>query len=297
MRWAVVGATGLIGRRLCRHLAAAGHDVAAVSRAGTPVDGAAVAVRWDPAAGGLDPAGVADRDVVVNLAGAGIGDARWTDGRKREIVESRRAATRGIVEALRADGAPRVLVSASAVGFYGTGERECTEATPPGDDFLAATCGAWEREALAARAHGVRVVLTRFGIVLDAHGGALAKQLTPFRLGFGGPLGGGRQWVSWVHIDDAVRLIERAGADPSIEGPVNVVAPRPVRQREFARALGAALHRPALVPTPGAALRLTMGEMATLALHGQRVTPAVALAAGFGYLHPDVDEALRDLLR
>lgn len=297
MRWAVVGATGLIGRRLCRHLAAAGHDVAAVSRSGGAVDGAAAAVAWDPAAGPLGPAALAGHDVVVNLAGAGIGDARWTDARKRQIAESRRAATRGIVEALRADGAPRVLVSASAVGYYGTGERECTEATPAGDDFLAATCAAWEREALAARAHGVRVALTRFGIVLDAHGGALARQLVPFRLGLGGPLGGGRQWVSWVHAEDAVRLITLAGTDPSVDGPINVVSPRPVRQRDFARALGAALHRPAVVPTPAVALRLAMGEMATLALDGQRVTPSVALAAGYEFAHPDVDEALRDALR
>lgn len=291
MRIAIVGATGLIGRRLTDALLREGHGVVAVSRGGGDV-GAAGGVAWDPARGPMPPAALEGVDAVVNLAGAGIGDHRWTDARKREIRESRVAATRGVVAAL-GDGGPRVLVNASAVGYYGTGERRCVETTPPGDDFLAHTCTEWEAEALAGRDHGARVVLTRFGIVLAREGGALKAQLRPFRLGLGGPLGGGRQWQSWVHIDDVTGVIAHALTHDGVEGPLNVTAPHPVRQGEFAKALGAALGRPAVLPTPGFVLRVAMGEMATIALDGQRVLPQATLASGYTFRWTDVREALR----
>lgn len=294
MRFAIVGATGLVGRRLAVALLEAGHGVVAVSRGGEPVADAA-GVAWDAATGPMPAAALDGVDGVVNLAGAGIGDARWTDARKALIRDSRVKTTRGIVAAL-ADGGPRVLVNASAVGYYGTGEDARTEVSPPGGDFLADTCVEWEQEAFAARAHGVRVVVARMGIVLAREGGALKKQLLPFRLGLGGPLGGGRQWVSWVHIEDVVDIITFALTTDGVEGALNVTAPNPVRQAEFARALGGALHRPAFIPTPGFALRAAMGEMATLALDGQRVLPEATTAAGYVFRHTDVADALRDVL-
>lgn len=289
MKIAVVGATGLIGRRLVDALLRDGHAVVAVSRGGSGVADAP-GVAWDASVGPMPAAALDGVDAVVNLAGSDIG-ARWTNERKALIRSSRIQTTRGIVAALAAPGAPRVLVSASAVGYYGTGEETRVETSRPGSDFLADTCLAWEQEAFAARAHGVRVVVVRIGIVLAREGGALRKQLTPFRLGAGGPLGGGRQWVPWIHVDDTVGILIHA-LTHEVEGPLNATAPNPVRQGEFARALGAALHRPAVLPTPGIALRLALGEMATLALDGQRVEPRETLASGYVFRHTDVREAL-----
>ncbi len=293
MKVAVVGATGLIGRRLTDHLLGLGWDVVPVSRSGEDIAGTP-GVRWDPAAGPVPPEALDGVDAVVNLAGAGIGDARWSASRKALIRDSRVDTTRAIVAAL-GDGGPRVLVNGSAVGFYGTGEATHTETSPAGDDFLAETCLAWEREALAAESRGVRVVLLRTGIVQAPEGGALKKLLPLFKLGVGGPLGGGKQWQPWIHIDDVNGLIAHViGAE--VRGPVNAVAPNPVRQREYAKVLGRVLGRPAFLPTPGIALRLAMGEMATIALHGQRVEPAAALASGYTFRFPELEPALRDLL-
>jgi len=211
------------------------------------------------------------------------------------VRESRTIPTRLLVEALEADGAARVLVNASAVGFYGPTEDEVDEQSPPGSDFLADTCVAWEREALRARAHGVRVVLVRTGIVLSADGGALPQMALPVKLFAGGPIGGGRQWIPWIHLDDEVGVILLALDDADLSGPVNASAPQPVRQRELVKAIGAALHRPAILPTPAFPLRLAMGEMATLALDGQRAVPRAVLAAGYEFAHTDVAEALRDV--
>lgn len=294
MKVAIVGATGLIGRRLVEVLLRRGDEVVPVSRRGEDIAGVP-GVRWDPAVGDAVPAELTGADAVVNLAGAGIGDARWTDARKRLIRDSRVDTTRALVAAL-GDGGPRVLVNGSAVGFYGTGDETRTEASPAGDDFLAETCVAWEAEALAAGSKGVRVVLLRTGIVMAAEGGALKKQLPLFRLGVGGPLGGGRQWQSWIHIDDVTGLIVHALGRDDVEGPLNATAPNPVRQREFASALGRVLGRPAFLPTPGIALRLAMGEMATLALDGQRVEPAAALASGYAFRFTELEPALRDVL-
>jgi uncharacterized protein (TIGR01777 family) len=250
-------------------------------------------MRWDPAEGPPPAAALDGADAVVNLAGVPIGGKRWTADRKREIRESRTLTTRLIVDALSQEGAPPVLVNGSAVGYYGTTEETVDETSPAGSDFLAETCVAWEREAIRATEHGVRVVLARTGIVLARDGGALPQMALPVKLFAGGPIGGGRQWIPWIHIDDEVGLLLLALDSPDLSGPLNGSAPEPARQRDLVKALGSALGRPAILPTPAFPLRLAMGEMATLALEGQRAVPAVALAAGYEYAHPDLEAALR----
>jgi uncharacterized protein (TIGR01777 family) len=286
----------LIGRRLCAALLARGDAVVALSRrAGAGIPGAEDA-RWDPD-DGAPPSGALDgADAVVNLAGAPM-DERWTAERKRAIRQSRVLSTRLVAEALAREGAPGVLVNASGVGFYGPrGDEEIDETVGPGSDFLAATCVAWEREASRAAAAGARVAMLRFGIVLSADGGALPRLAFPVRLFVGGPVGGGRQWLPWIHIDDAIGLILHALDHPEPSGPVNAVAPNPVRQRDFASALGHVLGRPSLLPTPALAVRLAVGEMSTLILDGQRAVPRAALAAGYRFRYTELEPALRDLL-
>jgi len=296
MRVAVVGATGLIGRAVSAALVARGDSVVAVSRGGAAGIAGARDVRWDPAEGPPPAAALDGADAVVNLAGASLGGRRWTARRKREIRLSRVMPTRRLAEALAAGG-PRVLLNASAVGFYGPrGDEEVAEGTPAGAGFLAETCVAWEREALRAMDAGARVVTLRSGLVLSATGGVLPEMARPVRLFAGGPLGGGRQWLSWIHIDDEVGLILYALDRDDLSGPVNLTAPAPVRQGEFARALGRVLGRPTVVPAPALALRLALGEMATLALEGQRVVPRAALAAGYRFRHAELEPALRSLL-
>ena len=294
MRVAVVGATGLIGRTVAEALIARGDHVVAVSRGGSARIPGARDVRWDPAAGPPPPQTLEGVDAVVNLAGAPLQGKRWTAGRKRVIRESRTLTTRALVDAMAVEGGPRVLVNASAVGYFGpTGDEEVDESSPPGGDFLADTCVAWEREALRAREHGARVVLLRTGIVLASEGGALPAMALPVKLFAGGPIGGGRQWLPWIHIDDEVGLVLFALDDPAVAGPLVGAAPEPVRQREFVKALGRVLGRPALLPTPALALRLAMGEMATLALDGQRAVPRAAVSAGYAFRHTDLEPALR----
>lgn len=296
----MTGATGFIGRALVLKLRGDGHDIVAWlhSVEHRPRLGAEVEV-LNPDATDEALSRVLERcDAVVNLAGAPIGGKRWTADRKRVVRESRTVPTRMVVEALAAEGGPRVLVNASAVGFYGpTGDRVADESSPAGSDFLADTCVAWEREAVRARDHGVRVVLLRTGIVLAGDGGALPRMALPVKLFAGGPIGGGRQWVPWIHIDDEVGLILFALDRPEVEGPLNASAPDPVRQRDLVTAIGAALGRPTVLPTPALPLRLAMGEMATLALDGQRAVPRAALAAGYRFAHTDVTAATRDVLR
>lgn len=292
MRVVVVGATGLIGRALATALVARGDSVVALSRGGAAGIAGALDMRWDPAEGPPPPAALDGGDAVVNMAGVPIGGRRWTAARKRQIRESRTHTTRLLVDALAREGTPRTLVNASAVGYYGPTEDVVDETAPPGHDFLADTAVAWEREAVRAEWLGVRVVWIRNGIVLARDGGALPTMALPVRLFAGGPIGGGRQWLSWIHIDDVVGLLQFALDEPGIAGPLNGTAPAAVRQREFASALGAALGRPAILPTPALPLRLAMGEMATLALDGQRAVPRVALAAGYTFIHPEIDEAL-----
>ena len=244
-----------------------------------------------------DWAGVLDGvDAVVNLAGAGIADRRWSAGRKREIESSRLLATRSLVAAIQlASRPPQVLVSASGVGYYGPrGGEIVTESTTPGRDFLAAVCIAWEREAEKASSLA-RVATVRTGLVLDAEGGALARMLLPFRFGVGGRLGSGAQFMPWIHRDDWVRLVRWMIAEPDARGPFNATAPNPVANAEFSRALGRALHRPAVLPVPAIALRVALGEMADLLLAGQRAIPAKAMEMGFRFRFTTLDEALADL--
>lgn len=292
-----MGATGLIGGRVAAALIARGDQVTAISRRGAAGIAGARDLRWDPAHGPPPPQALEGADAVVNLAGAPLQGRRWTAGRKRAIRESRTLTTRALVEAMAAAGdGPRVLVNASAVGYFGpTGDEVVDEGSPPGSDFLAETCVAWEREALRARERGARVVLVRTGIVLAPDGGALPTLALPVRLFAGGPIGGGRQWVPWIHVDDEVGLILFALDTPALDGPVVAAAPAPARQRDFTRTLARVLGRPAVLPTPALALRLAMGEMATLALDGQRAAPHAALAAGYAFRHPDLEPALRSI--
>lgn len=290
MKVAIVGATGMIGRRLTSALLVTGHEVVAISRRGDTIADAP-GIAWDPQQGPLDSAALAGVDAVVNFAGASMGTGRWTAARKREIADSRVVTTAKVVEALGSDG-PRTLINASAVGYYGEGERPVDEGSPASDDFLGTTCRSWERAALGAEANGVRVVLLRTGVVIAREAAVLRRQLLAFKLGLGGPIGGGRQWWSWIHIDDVTGLIIFALAHPEVHGPLNAVAPNAVQQREFARALGHVLGRPTVLPTPGFVLKLAMGEMSTIVLTGQRVIPRAALDAGYTFSHPDIEPAL-----
>jgi uncharacterized protein (TIGR01777 family) len=255
-------------------------------------------VAWNPATGELGGAGVGP-DAVVNLAGASIADGRWTAERKAVLRASRIDATRALVEALaKMNVRPSVLVSASAIGIYGNrGDELLTEESRAGADFLAELARDWEAEALKAEALGIRVVLARLGIILSREGGALAKVLLPFKLGAGGRLGSGQQWMSWVTLDDVVGILRMAIEKVAVRGAVNVVAPQPVKNAEFTKVLAKALHRPALFPAPGFALRLALGEMAdALLLSGQRVAPQRAEQAGFRFAHADLTTALGAVL-
>ncbi len=234
-------------------------------------------------------------DAVVNLAGAPIGAKRWSAGRKRLIRESRVLTTRAVVEALAGEGAPRVLVNGSGTDVYAIGDEPVDESSPPGQGFLADTAVAWEREAMRAAEHGVRVVVIRSGLVLAREADALVRMARPVRFFAGGPLGGGRQWYSWIHIDDEIGLILHALDHPGIRGPVNAVSPKPRRQRDFVGVLAAALHRPAVAPAPAVAVRLAVGEMATLALDGRPVVPRVALDTGYAFRFPDLEGALGEI--
>jgi len=301
MRVTLTGATGLIGTKLVRALRERGDDVTVLSR--SPEKAAATlgveAVAWDVLGGAAPADALAGRDAVVHLAGEPVAQ-RWNDRSRRAIAESRAVGTRNLVAGLRAldEGArPGVLVSSSAVGYYGKhGDERVTEYTPAGDDFLAGVCVAWEREADAAAELGLRVVKVRTGVVLDKSGGALKTMLPPFRLGAGGPVAGGRQYLPWIHVDDLVGMYLRALDDASWSGPYNGSAPEPVSNREFSKALGRALKRPAVAPVPGFAVKLLYGEMAEIVTEGQRAVPERPLALGFTFAHPDLDEALRSAL-
>lgn len=296
MRVVVTGATGLVGRAVVRALEARGDEVVRLSRMVGPKT-----IAWDPRREGAWTDEVARADGVVHLAGAGIGDERWTEARRREIVESRTVTTELVARAF-ARGATRerrALVSASAVGYYGFDDegRELDERSPPGDDFLARTCALWEAAAEPARAAGLRVAHPRLGVVLAADGGALAKMLPPFKAMVGGPVGTGRQILSWVHLGDAARALLFALDDARVSGGYDVTAPNPVTQAELARAIGRALGRPAIVPTPAFAIELAFGkDRAALVLRGQRALPRRLLELGFRFDFPTIDAALADLL-
>jgi uncharacterized protein len=299
MRVAVTGATGRIGTRLVSVMRERGDDVCVLTRNPARArDGLGVeAVAWRPEDEPAPAGALAGRDSVVHLAGEDVAQ-RWTDAAKRRIRSSRELGTRNLVAGIRAaDPRPGALVSASAVGWYGAhGDEEVDEGTPAARDFLGEVCAIWEREAAAAEELGVRVVRVRTGIVLDRHGGALEKMLPFFRLGVGGPVAGGGQWMPWIHLDDLVSIYVRALDDPTWSGPVNGTAPEPATNKEFSRALGRALHRPAFAPVPAFAVRVLYGEMADIVVHGQRAVPARTQALGYEFRHPRLDEALRDAL-
>lgn len=285
-RVAVSGARGFIGEALLRAMRADGWTVHPLVR-GKAGEGE---IEWSPHEGRIDRAALEGVDAVVHLAGESV-FGLWTDAKKRRIVESRARGTRLLAEAIAGLNAPpRILVSASGVGYYGdAGDAVLTEEAPRGDDFLADVCAAWEAGADPAREGGVRVVHTRFGLVLDDAGGALGLMLPAFRLGLGAALGSGRQWMSWVTRADAVRAIRFAIDAESLRGPANVAAPEPVRNETFTRAVADLLHRPAFLSVPGWALRTFSGGMGeALLLASQRAVPASLTAAGFEFLHPDI---------
>ena len=304
MRVVVTGATGTIGRALVSALLARGEEVVALSRdaararrsLGDEVEPHA----WPSPMDEPPPeAALTGADAVVHLLGEPIAQ-RWTDDAKEAIRESRVRSTRSLVEglvALAPDERPRTLVSQSAVGFYGPrDDRPVDEDAPAGNDFLAGVVVAWEHEALAAASSGVRVVVTRTGVVLSPSGGALAKMLPFFRLGIGGPVAGGRQYVPWVHLDDVVGAMLFCAGRPEAAGPVNLTAPEPVTNKELSRVLGRVLKRPAFLPVPGLAVKSLYGEMADIVIKGQRAVPARLEQLGYGFRHPDLEAALRDVL-
>jgi uncharacterized protein len=300
-RVTLTGATGLIGSQLLARLRERGWEATVLTRDAKRARaqlGDVQAVRWDALREPAPAQALAGRDAVVHLAGEPIAQ-RWSAQAKRAIRDSREIGTRNLVEGLLQTGAdaPRTLLSASAIGYYGAhGAEPLDEDAPSGTDFLAQVCVAWEREAARAAAHGVRVVRLRTGVVLDCGGGALSKMLPPFRLGVGGPVAGGRQYVSWVHTDDLLGLMQAALEDERWSGPVNATAPEPVTNAALSRALGRALRRPALLPVPALALRALYGEMAEIVTSGARVVPARALVLGYEFAHPRLGPALRAAL-
>jgi uncharacterized protein (TIGR01777 family) len=301
MRALVTGATGFIGKRLLAKL----QQPVVLSR-----DSASAAAKlnqfrpsvyaWDPQTGPPPAAAFDGVDTIFHLAGDPVAEGRWTAAKKARIRDSRVVGTRNLVAGLRGLGVkPGVLVSASAVGYYGSrGDEELTESSQPGGDFLAEVCFQWEQEAQAARELGIRVVPIRVGIVLGKKGGALSKMLTPFQLGLGSPLGSGRQYMPWIHIDDLVELFLFAAGQPATSSPLNGVAPHPVTNREFTKVLSRVLSRPTfLPPVPGPVLRTLVGEFADVLLGSTRAVPQAALAAGFAFRFPELEPALREVLR
>ena len=288
MKILVSGASGLVGSALCPALEASGHTVVRLSRSGP--------VAWDVAGRTIDPAALDGVDAVVHLAGESVA-GRWTAAKKQRILESRRAGTAFLADTLAAlPQRPRVLVSASAVGWYGSrGTETLTEASAPGEGFLAGVARAWEEATASAAAAGIRVVHVRTaGIVLSRNGGALKAMLTPFKAGLGGPVGSGKQWWSWISLPDLVAVYERALTDETLSGPVNAVAPGAVTNAGFTCALAKVLRRPALIPLPAPAVKLLLGEMGTeLLLSSARVEPAVLTRAGFSFRFADIEDALR----
>jgi uncharacterized protein (TIGR01777 family) len=293
MRIMISGASGLIGTALRSALIADGHSTAALVRRPP----ASNEVQWDPVTP-LDPHALENFDAIVNLAGKNIA-MRWTEKLKRELRESRVQGTRTLAtaaaESFRQTGNPKIFVAPSAIGYYGNrGDEELTEASHRGEGFLADVCQEWEDAAAPAVAAGIHVVHLRLGVVLAKHGGALRAMLPAFRFGLGGPVGDGCQYMSWVALDDVVAAFQFALANNSLSGAVNVVAPQPVRNRDFARALGEALHRPAVFPLPAFVVRTLFGEMGeALLLASARVKPAALAASGYRFRHADLAEALR----
>ena len=296
MKPLVTGATGFIGQQLCKALRTP-NVLTRRPEAVPTVLASAACFRWDPTAKTPPVEALDGRDTVFHLAGEPVAEGRWNDAKKARIRNSRVVGTNNLVAGLgRMDKPPKVMVSASAVGFYGSrGNEILSEDSPPASGFLADVCQEWENAAEAAADFGTRVVTIRIGMVLGKSGGGLAKMLPLFRLGLGGPLGNGRHWMPWIHVKDLVRLFVFAAAHEGVQGPVNGVAPNPVTNREFTRALGRAVRRPAVLPAPAFALRLGLGGFSEVLLASQRVTPGAALGAGFKFDYDDIDSALAAL--
>ncbi len=301
MRVIVTGSTGLVGRALVKSLLADGHEVTRLVRGeaqGFRAPGTA-AVHWDPSRGEIDAKELEGHDAAVHLAGENVGEGRWDEEKKRRILESRVKGTTLLAGALAGLSAkPRVLVSASATGFYGDrGAEVLREESASGEGFLSEVCREWEKATLAASQAGIRVVHLRIGVVFDGEGGALQKMLTPFKLGLGGKVGSGTQYMSWITLEDLIGVIRRAIEDESLRGPVNAVAPQPVTNGEFTKALGGALGRPTIFAVPAFAARLAFGETAdALLLASTRVEPARLKEVGYQFKHPEIEEALRSVL-
>lgn len=297
MRILTSGGTGFVGSALTQMLRANGHEVAHLVRPGVPME--QCDVRWDPNSASVDMAAMEGAEAVVHLSGASVADGRWTSTRKDLLRSSRIDSTRVLVDAvLHLRQKPRVFVCASAVGYYGDcGEEILTESSICGTDFLALLARDWEGEAMRATQGGVRTVMLRFGVIVAAHGGALPKMLAPLRWGVGGRLGNGKQWMAWVALEDALEAARNAIVDERFSGPVNVVAPNPVRNADFTRIAAAALHRPAIFPAPAFALRLALGEMAQpLLLASQRVRPERLVELGYAFRYESIEPALQAAL-
>jgi uncharacterized protein (TIGR01777 family) len=293
MRILTAGSSGFLGTRLVGRLREEGNDIVRLVRHAPRGPNE---IQWNPAAGQVDPSVLTGIDAVINLAGAGVGDKRWSDQYREVLRASRVDTTHTLANAIAsrpADQRPAVLVNASAIGWYGdTGDRPVEEDAPAGDGFLSDLCRVWEAATGPAENAGVRVVRMRSGYPLHRDGGYLKPQLLPFKLGLGGPMGGGRQWTPWISLADWLSAVLFLLARDDLAGPVNLVGPAPVTNREFTQALAAELHRPAVIPIPGIALKIAIGGLATEALHSARVLPGVLPRAGFTYRHPDLRSAM-----
>lgn len=302
MRIVLSGGTGFIGKALLSRLVREGHQILLLSRnperTPDPQQKNVTAVPWDAREVGPWAQSVDGADAVINLSGENIAAKRWTAAQKARILQSRLAATKAIVSAIeRAKKAPPVLVNASAVGYYGdVPEGDVTESHPRGKGFLAEVCEQWEKEALVAKRKGVRVVLLRTGIVLEKGGGAIQKMLPPFLCFLGGPLGSGRQWFPWIHLEDEVGAILYAIKNSALSGPVNAVSPHPVRLKDFCSAFARVLHRPSWLPVPAFALRMLLGEIAEMLLTGQRALPRKLEQAGYPFQYPSLHGALASIV-
>jgi uncharacterized protein len=303
MRVIIPGGTGLIGSHLAKSLAGSGHEVILLSRQpekySRTLPKEIQIEKWDgrSAAGWSNLADGAD--VIINLAGENLAAGRWTEQRKKRILESRVNAGQAVVQAVeQAVQKPRLVIQSSAIGYYGNRPDDpADENTPPGDDFLARVCQAWEGSTQAVESFGVRRVIIRTGVILSTEGGPLPRMLLPMRLFVGGPLGNGKQWLSWIHLEDEIRAIQFLMDHPSALGPYNLNAPQPVRNRELMKILGKVIRRPSFIPAPGFAIRLLFGEMATIVLDGTKVIPEKVQQLGFSFTFNDVESALRNLLK
>ena len=297
MKILIGGSHGLVGTALVKSLETYGHEVFRLVRHAPT---AKTEVEWSPDRYSIALARIEGFDAVVNLAGESIAEGRWTEDKKRRIRESRVKGTKLLGDALaNLTVPPKTFICASAIGYYGNrGEEILTEASAPGDDFLSEVCVEWEKATALATEKGIRVVNTRFGVILDTNGGALKKMLPPFRLGLGGKIGSGKQWMSWISLDDVVGALNFALDNGALAGPVNFVAPNPVTNAEFTKTLGKVLSRPTLFPIPAFGIKLLFGEMGeALLLGGQRVAPERLMATGYTFQHAQIEAALRDILK